>query len=177
MRGWTLPLALLLTTSGVAAQEVPDPASFVVPDLSDAGTPAVVANGWKYFVFRKEGVSFAAAHADLADCFRFLKPTGWADARLPRFVPWRRSMTVETATVMSPYGLVGDLMLGAVEGTLARRDRQSRLRRCMEPRGYVRLGIAEATFEGIFASPPEQAIGILARIASGPDFGGKVPEK
>lgn len=169
--------ALLALASPAAAQALPDPASFKAPDLSGSDAPEVVANGWKYFVFRKDGVSFQDAHADVSECFRFLQPIGWANVMLPRFVPWRRQTATRTIETINPYGLVGDLMLAAIEGTLVRRDRQSRMRRCMETRDYVRYGIAEETWENIMAQPPEQAIGIMAVIAAGPDFGGKVPVK
>lgn len=175
MRIGVAVMAVLALASPVAA--LPDPASVRVPDLSGSDAPAVVANGWKYFVFRKDGVSFAEAHADLSECFRYLQPTGWANVMLPRFVPWRERTATRTIETINPYGLVGDIMLGAIEGTLVRRDRQSRMRRCMETRDYVRYGIAEEIWENIIAQPPEQAIGVMAAIAAGPDFGGKVPVK
>jgi len=177
MRGLGIWLVLLALPAAGRAQEGLDPAAFALPDLSGSGAADVVANGWKYFVFRKDGVRFEQAHADMADCFRFLQPTGWANVKLPRFVPWRQATPTQTVALSSPYGLVGDLMLAAVEGTLVRRDRQSRMRRCLEPRGYVRYGIAEPIWASIYKMPPAQAIGTMARIASGPDFGGKVPEK
>ncbi len=64
-----------------------------------------------------------------------------------------------------------------VEGTLARRDYQAKMRRCMEPRGYIRYGVAEETWENVTNMPQDQANAVLAKIASGPSFGGKVPTK
>jgi hypothetical protein len=64
-----------------------------------------------------------------------------------------------------------------IEGTLARRDRQAKMRRCMEPRGYARYGVAEEIWENIVAMPPEAGIAVQARIASGALWNGKVPDK
>lgn len=176
-------ITCLLSTSTVLAEtsetplRLPDPASVTVPDLSRSGDPAVVANGWKYFFFQKQAVTYAQAHADISECFGFLQKAGWAEVLLPRFVPWRRPTASKTTYIPSYYGLVGDLMAGMVEGTLVRRDLQSKMRRCMETRGYTRYSVAEEIWENIIALPPEEAIAIQAKIASGPDFGGKVPIK
>lgn len=162
-----------------AALQSPDPASITVPDLSHSGEPNVVANGWKYFFFHKEGVTFTQAHGDISECFGFLRKSNWYDVMLPRFVPWRRPNPAIRKATYEPgyYGLVGDLIAGMVEGTLVRRDLQSKMRRCMETRGYSRYGVAEEVWENVIALPPEQAIAIEAKIASGPNFGGKVPLK
>jgi len=157
---------------------LPDPATVVVPDLSHSGDPQVVANGWKFFFFRREGVSYAEAGADLADCYRFLGKAEALATGLPHFVAWEdRSQKGRATYAPNPYGLVGAAMLAMFEGTLDRRDRQSRMRRCMETRGYTRYGVAEAVWQAVVALPPAQAIAIQAKIAAGPDFGGKVPEK
>lgn len=157
---------------------LPDPATIEVPDLSNSGNSQVIRNGWKYFFFRKDGVSFEAAHADFSDCFRYLKPTGWGDVMLPSFVAWNKP-EVRKAEYDNgnAYGLVGALILSMVEGTLTRRDYQSKMRRCMETRDYVRYGVDEEIWENVVALPPDESIPILAKIASGPDFGGKVPVK
>jgi hypothetical protein len=149
-----------------------------VPDLSHSGDPAVVADGWKYFLFRREGVSFAEAHADFSDCYRFLAPQSWQTVQLGRFVPWEsRAGRTRPTYQPNPYGLVGDLMLMAIEGTLARRDYQSKMRRCMETRGYIRYGVDVEIWNHVYKLPPAQSIAVQAKIASGPDFGGKVPTK
>jgi hypothetical protein len=150
----------------------------VVPDLSSSGSPQVVSNGWKYFFFRSPDATYEMAHFDISECYRFLTPTGWANVGLRRFVPWQSLAGTQTIIqIPSPYGLVGDLIGGAVEGTLLRRDRQSKMRRCMETRGYIRYGVAEEIWENVIKLPAEKSIAIQAKIASGPDFGGKVPEK
>lgn len=159
-----------------AAPALPDPATVSVPDLSRSGDPEVVANGWKYFFFQREGVSFEEAHADLTDCFRFLQPNGWESVRLNRFVPWT-SKTGRKDVYSNSYGLTGALILAMVEGTLVRRDYQAKMRRCMETRGYTRYGVAEEIWENVTKLPPEQSVAVQAKIASSPGFGGKVPSK
>ncbi|RYD50079.1 MAG: hypothetical protein EOP60_12585 [Sphingomonadales bacterium] len=159
------------------APGVPDPATVTVPDLSGSAAPEVVANGWKYFFFQREGVGFAEAHADLADCFRFLAPNDWGTVKLGRFVPWESRTGVKASYNPNPYGLVGALMLAMVEGTLVRRDYQAKMRRCMETRGYTRYGVSEEVWENVTNLPKDQSIAVQAKIASGPSFGGKVPEK
>jgi hypothetical protein len=123
-------------------------------------------------------VTYEIAYSDISECYRFLQPAGWANVSLRRFVPWQSSVGTQTINQgFSPYGLVGELIGAAVEGTLLRRDRQSKMRRCMETRGYTRYGVAEEIWENVTKLPAEQSIAIQAKIASGPDFGGKVPQK
>jgi len=155
----------------------PDPQTVVVPDLSRSSDPEVVANGWKYFFFQKNGVSYAEAYDDLNDCYRFLQPNSWASVKLNRFVPWNDKPGRKVDYIPNPYGLVGDLLGAMVEGTMARRDLQAKMRRCMEPRGYTRYGVAEEVWETVTKRPTEQSIAIQAKIASSPSFGGKVPVK
>jgi hypothetical protein len=156
---------------------LPDPAGIVVPDLSGSSKPEVIRDGVKYFFFRQEGVSFQQAHADLADCFMFLQPSSWQSVHLDRFVPWVSKPGRKTVATNNPYGLVGAVILGAVEGSLHHRDYQAKLRSCMEPRGYTRYGVAEDIWKRVRDLPREQAIAVQAKIASGPPFGTKVVEK
>lgn len=181
-------VAFFLMAAPVSAQDaavLPDPATIQVPDLSRSGDPEVVSNGWKYFFFQKDGVSFAQAHADLAFCYRFLGNSNWATVGVPRFVPWQEAAPDKTGQTSAPigtqYGLiglaVGAAISGMIEGTLVRRDRQSKMRRCMETRGYTRYGVAEEIWENVIAMDPAQAVAVQAKIASGPSFGGVVPSK
>ncbi len=174
--------SLAVLSPAVVASEaaaLPDPASVVVPDLSGSDDAAVIENGWKYFFYHRDGTSFAEAYADIADCYRFLAPAGWANVAIPRFVPWvERSPGERAATGYFEHsGLVGLAIGSMFEGTLTRRDRQAKMRRCMEPRGYTRYGVAEEIWENVADLPPEQGIAVQAKIASGPTWGGKVPVK
>lgn len=160
------------------APPLPDPAAIVVPDLSGSMRPDVIRNGAKYFFFHREGVTFTTAHADLAECFLYLQPSSWESVSLNRFVPWDTRPGRKTTFSSNPYGLVGALIVGAVEGTLNHRDYQAKMRSCcMEPRGYVRYGVPEDIWKRVTALPEEQAIAVLAKIASGPAFGKQVPNQ
>lgn len=184
-------MAGALLCAPIAANEggdpstLPDPATITVPDLSRSGDPDVIENGWKYFFFRRDGVSFADAHADIAFCYRYMGNSNWGTVGMPRFVPWQEAAVDQTKdtnpSVNSNYGLlgyaVGAVISGMIEGTLVRRDRQSKMRRCMETRGYTRYGVAEEIWENVIAMDPADAIAVQAKIAAGPDFGGKVPVK
>ena len=161
------------------ATALPDPATVTVPDLSGSGDAAEYENGWKYFFYQRPDTSFAEAYADIADCYRFLAPAGWANVAIPRFVPWVERVPGERAATgyFEHSGLVGLAIGSMFEGTLTRRDRQAKMRRCMEPRGYTRYGVAEEIWENVADMPPEQGIAVQAKIASGPTWGGKVPVK
>jgi hypothetical protein len=153
------------------APPLPDPAAVVVPDLSGSGKPEVIREGSKYFFFHQEGVGFEKAHADLSDCFRFLQPSSWESVHMNRFVPWDSRPGRRTVFTRNPYGLVGAILVGAVEGSLNHRDYQAKLRSCMEPRGYIRYGVAENIWKRVTGLPQDQSIAVLAKIASGPAFG------
>lgn len=157
------------------APPLPDPAAIAVPDLSGSGNAAVIREGAKYFFFRQEGVAFDKAHADLSECFRYLAP--WENVRMNQFVPWVGKPGQRPLPWTNNHGLVGALILGAVQGALQHRDYQAKLRMCMEPRGYVRYGVAEAVWKRVTRLPPEQAIAVQAKIASGPAFGQQVQDK
>lgn len=176
-----LVLASVLAFAGVgnaAAQTaLPDPATVTTPDLSGSSDSVVVENGWKYFLYHRPDTSFAEAYADIADCYRFLTPAGWGNVALPRFVPWVERPAGDRYNTNNQAGLVGLAIGSMIEGTLSRRDRQSKMRRCMEPRGYTRYGVAEAIWESIADMPPDQGIAVQAKIASGSAWGGKEPTK
>lgn len=163
--------ALIGATGAVAVQPgaPPDPAALALPDLSPTRDPNVVADGWKYFYFHKSGVSFAEAYADFSDCYRFL-PVAGAIGTLPMFAPWREMPGVQVIepTYGANYGLVGVVIANIVAGPLERRWRQSRLRLCMEPRGYVRYPIPEQTWEQLTDNFSPRSIALQARAASGP---------
>lgn len=67
--------------------------------------------------------------------------------------------------------------VGAREAERQPQRRQSKMRRCMEPRGYTRYGVAEEIWEKVADMPPAQGIAVQAKIASGATWGGKVPVK
>lgn len=132
---------LAVASPGAGDLSPPDPATLVLPDMSPTRDQGVIRDGWRHFYFHKAGVTYAEAFRDFRDCYRFL-PTAGADPRLPMFVPWSERAGAEQAPRSSQGGLVGSVILSLVSGPLERRDRQSRMRRCLEPRGYVRYPLA-----------------------------------
>lgn len=176
---WLVIVASMSLHGEVLAETMPvlDPSTIEIPDLSTSSNPEVIKDGWKYFLFQREGVSFKDAYADFADCRRFMQPNGWQTATLDRFIPWNSKPGKTLEQPLGPYGMVGALMGEMVEGQLARRDYQSKMRRCMEPRGYVRYGVSAEIWNRIYKLAPDQWVAVQAKIASGPNFGGKVPVK
>lgn len=176
----TLAAALVvaaLVHSTMNAEEsprLPDPATILVPDLSESSRPEVVRGGTKYFFFHREGVTFEEAHADFSECFLFLQPNDWESVHINRFVPWESQPGRGRDVLSNPYGLVGIAIAAMVEGSLQHGDYQAKMRACMEPRGYVRRGVAKDIWRRVTGQPPEQSIAILSKIASGPAFGTKV---
>lgn len=69
------------------------------------------------------------------------------------------------------------ILVAAVEGSLNHRDYQAKLRVCMEPRWYIRYGVAEDIWKRVTKLPQDQSIAVFAKIASGPAFGKPVPNQ
>src|SRR5688500_11583484 len=136
----TLAAAVIVAAAlqtAVHAQEapaLPDPATIVVPDLSGSEKPEVVKEGSKYFLLHQAGVSFEQAHADFSECFLFLQPNSWETVHINRFVPWVSKAGRKTVPSRNPYGLVGVILVAAVEGGLNHRDYQAKMRVCMGTR-------------------------------------------
>jgi len=162
--------ALFLATPAFAQEQPQVPAieTVALPDMSSANDPAVAGDGWKYFYFHKQGISYAAAYADFSDCYRF-QAAGGGSAALPMFAPWREKPNAKPVeATASPYGLVGDVILSMVMGPIDRRLRQSRMRRCLEPRGYVRYPLAKPSWEKLIDNYSTASIAMQAKVASGP---------
>lgn len=162
---------LVLSDAG-AAQEVtaiPDPATVEVPVITGGRDPQVVEDGWKFFYFWRAETSFEQAYIDFADCYRFL-PVSGANIMVPTFIAWQGPEAVDAAEAdYNPqFGLVGAAIGALVAGPIARRASQSRMRRCMEPRGYVRFPVAEPTWERIVDGYSSRSIAVSARLASNP---------
>lgn len=148
--------------------KLPDPATITIPDLTGGRDPQVIKNGWKYFYFWRADTSFEQAHTDFVDCYRFL-PKGGGNALLPGFGRWGGSEDLKkTTTDVNNYGLVGVAIGAIIAGPLERRARQSRLRRCMEPRGYQRYPLQEIRWETLTDNFSSQSITLQAKAASGP---------
>ncbi|WP_152616336.1 hypothetical protein [Sphingomonas sp. ERG5] len=158
---------MLLSATGALAQTPPPDANLVAaPSVPDGRDPKVVADGWKFFYFWRANTSFAQAYADLTECYRFL-PVSNAEVGLPAFVPWT---SVTGVRIHEPNYLAGSLVsdiIGAmVAGPLDRRMKQSRMRRCMEPRGYQRFPAPEKVWVTIIDNYSHGSIAVQAKLAS-----------
>ena len=167
--GWIILAALFCGASTASAQAdgPPDPATIELPDMAPTRDQHVIADGWRHFYFHKAGVSFAEAYADFADCYRFL-PVQGASPALPAFAPWSESAGARVVPRSLPWGLMGAAILDIVSGPIDRRDRQSRMRRCMEPRGYVRYPIREEVWRQLIDNYSVRSLALQAKAASGP---------
>ncbi|MGE3746264.1 MAG: hypothetical protein AB7G25_11250 [Sphingomonadaceae bacterium] len=137
-----------------------------MPDLTTATDPKVMADGWKYFYFYKSGISAIQAQTDLTECYAFLGTA--KNARLPTFAAWPNPPMAGDASSAGGFGIVGAVIFDAVNDTLLRRNRQSKMRRCMEPRGYRKYAISKEGWESLISGDPDIAIARQARLASGP---------
>lgn len=146
---------------------IPDPETIQVPTISGGRNPTVVREGWKHFYFYRPNTSYHEAFADFSECYRFL-PVPNAKGLLPLFAPWDASpgMTIVKPPPASQYGLVGDVIGAMVAGPLERRARQSRMRRCMEPRGYQRFPVSEDIWEKIIDNYSSHSIAVQAKIVA-----------
>ena len=162
-----LVLAAIAEPTGAWSQTPPDPATITLPDLSSANDPRNAAEGWKYFYFHKQGVSYEKAYADFSECYRFL-PVWRVEASLPMFAPWEEtpgSWSVPSP-VISQYGIVGDLIGLMVAGPVVRRAYQSRMRRCLETRSYVRYPLAKDAWEQLIDNYSPRSIALQAKAAA-----------
>jgi hypothetical protein len=158
---------LAAASPGAGDLRPPDPATLVMPDMTPTRDQGAIRDGWRHFYFHKARVSYEEAFADFRDCYRFL-PTAGADPSLPMFVPWSERPGAAQRPRSNYGGPVGGVILGLVSGTLDRRDRQSRMRRCLEPRGYVRYPLTEEVWRQLIDGYSERSIALQALAASRP---------
>jgi hypothetical protein len=156
----------LLTSAGSALAQSSSPAAPVaIPDLS--ASEKDLGDERKYWVLHKPGVSIEQATRDLTFCWQYV-PHG-VQRSVPGFVPFRQADANRPVTYNGGnYGLVGAVIASMIAGPLERSIRQSRMFRCMVPRGYHRYRITEDRWKEIYQADPQTAIPMLAAIAAGP---------
>lgn len=157
---WMITALSLATPVAAGAQTGDAPPALDIPakELGDAR---------KYVVFHKPDVTAEQAEADLAFCWRFL--ARGVQRRAPGFVPWRQTDAPRAAPYgVNPYGLVGDAIGAIIAGPLDRSVRQSRLYRCMLPRGYARYRTSETVWKQLNSDDATRSIRLQALIAAGP---------
>jgi len=157
----------MLSSGGIAdAQDISkSPLKMTLPDLSTATDPKVIADGWKYFYFYKSGVSTRQAQTDFTECYAFLGTANYA--RLPTFAAWPNSPSAGNSSRVDAFGVAGAILADMVSDTLQRRNRQSKMRRCMEPRGYRKYAVSKQNWELLIGGDQEAAIVRQAELASG----------
>lgn len=166
MRNLWLAPALMLSASPAWAQEAvaPDPESIAVPDLNIP--PRQLGDPKKFFVFHKPGVTFEAARQDIAFCSRYI--ARGMQRQYPSFVAWQSEPPPDPIVQSVNYGLVGVAIMAIISGPLERSIRQSRMMRCMLPRGYARYRISESLWKQLNGDDLERSVLVQAKIASGP---------
>ncbi len=156
---------VLASSAPLLAQSSPTAAPVVVPDLS--APEKTLGDERKYWVLHKPGVTLEQATKDLQFCWQYV-PHG-VQRQVPGFVPFRQSDANRPVTYNGGnYGLVGLVIASMIAGPLERSIRQSRMFRCMVPRGYHRYRITEDRWKEIYQAEPQTAIPMLAAIAAGP---------
>jgi len=162
-------LAALLAATSAEAQDAPppDPATVQLPDMTPTRDPRVISDGWRHFYFHKPGVTYEEAYRDFSDCYRFL-PVPGTSGEFPGFIPWRERPGMVSVQRVNAYGLIGLAIGSLVAGPIDRRDRQMRMRRCLEPRGYVRYPIADEVWRRLVDDYSPRSIALQALAASGP---------
>ena len=136
--------------------------------FADQRDPKVVSDGWKHFYFYRSETTYDEALADLSECYRLSElPDSWG--MVPTFVDWnRRPKSIKIETTPMVTGIVPVLIGRALQKTQNRRAMQSRLRRCMEPRGYQRYPLSEADWHWLIADFSLETLPTQARIIAGP---------
>lgn len=157
-------LTVLSATELSAAQAEPSPTDPVIATLAVPDNQ--LADSRKYFVLHKLGVSVEEAEADLSYCWRFL--ASGAPRSVPSFVPWQKATAAKPIDYTLPqYGLVGSAIGAIIAGPLERSKRQSRIIRCMVPRGYARYRTSETIWKQLNSDDAARSIRMQARIAAG----------
>ena len=160
------PGATAQTASAPAPQDLPDPATIVIPSLATDGPDA----DGKYAYFHKQGVGFAAAFADLSECYSY------ANAPIPPVVlPARVAVVTAPPAELarsrvgpSPYGLLGMGIASLLLPGIDRRLHQANMRMCMGFKAYKRYPLGKQAYIALTEGEGRQSILMQARIASGP---------
>jgi len=165
-------MALLLAAPASADSGLapPDPASVQLPELGPI-TPEVISEGGKFFAFVNPSLTYAQAYDDIAECRSFLQ-TGIMRP-LPSFVPWEEP-SARPPVVYAPVGIAAGIIASIIIPKLERGQRNTKLRRCMGPRGYQRFAIPEAAWKTLNEGDEMQLIAKQAKLATTPGL--KLPQ-
>lgn len=169
----SLFLGLLSPSEAAAQTALPDVTTIDLPAFT-APAPSAETDKVKFFYLAKEGVSFAEAYGDLADCYRFLED-GPA-LHLPGYVPWIEvpHRKEERTTISGSGRLLDDLaqttlaavFLPMIDAVIARNLDNTKLRRCMATRGYRRFAVTKDIWLQIHKGTVRDALLRQAKLAS-----------
>jgi hypothetical protein len=169
MLACVVSVAIAVPAAAQEAADPPDPATITMPDMTPSRD--AIENGWKFFYFQKPGVTYAEAYADISECYRFFASYGYSSGQVPSFMPWVAPSDGPRPALPMPrsqYGLIGDIMVSIAARQTNRRDRIARMRRCMEPRWYVRYPLREEIWHQLVDDYSPRTIAMQALAASGP---------
>lgn len=164
---------LLLTPFAASAQEtLPDVATIDVPAFTSPTSPSGPGDPVKFFYLAKEGASFREAYDDLADCYRFLEagPT----LHLPGYAPWTEVAHRQDKSTYDPaqpfagivQGALAAAFLPMLDAVVSRNLANTKLRRCMETRGYRRFAVSKEIWLQIHKGTVREALLRQAKLAS-----------
>lgn len=163
--------ALLCGAVPVAAKDgadlsLPDPAEVNLPSIHFPTDEKSLKDGYKFFVFHHNDLTYEEAGRDFAECRVHLAR---GDPRnLPSFVAWVDPQQRELNPRPSPYGLVGGIILSIVGPKMERGLANSKMLMCMNPRGYDRYAVDEASYDALHEGDERAVIAMQAKLASGP---------
>ncbi|MFT4027211.1 MAG: hypothetical protein QM676_10475 [Novosphingobium sp.] len=144
---------------------IPDPETVKVPEL-DSIDPRSLKTNEKFFYFHSSSRTFAEAYVDIRECRSFLPKT--ATRLLPSFIPWTEPDLRPQAEPSPRFGLVGVVIGAILFGGLERNERNIKMRRCMEPRGYARVPLTEVGWKAINEGEESRVVAVQAKLAGRP---------
>jgi hypothetical protein len=147
------------------ATEAPIPPADV-PSLVAAYRPAPddVGQFQKYFYFQKTGVSAESANADINECRGYASDLIFNPILPTHLPPKKMAETFNT----HQYGLVGDVMVSAIQPSIIRAIAAANMRKCMGFKGYSRHGLSKSLWAALNPEDPIRAVALQVQVAIGP---------
>lgn len=164
-----LPVQLAAQTVD-PTENLPEPASISVPDVTPSHDANVRNQGYKFYYFHNSAVTFAEAYQDLKECRAHLVVGGGVP--VPSFVPWDDAHGDEGHARKIPvavpmYGVVGAAMAAIILPKMERGVAGNKVLRCMTTRGYQRYAIPQASWDILNYGDEQKLLLMQAKLASG----------
>lgn len=160
-----LGLAIMAPSAAQAQEGLPDPDSISLPSVA-ADDPKVIKEGYKFFYFHRPENTFSEALADVAECRSFMHHGVYPPQS--SFIPWVEPAKRPVRTDYLDFNLVKTVLAAIILPKLNRGLDNNIVRRCMEPRGYKRYPLPEASWKAINEGEEVDNILKQAKLASGP---------